>query len=81
MNNLKLRKAILAAMGLAALSAVSTQAQAFGGESYNIGTFTGTSINSTGHASPFKSWTDYGAANQRLGSYLWLGYTTDWLCG
>jgi hypothetical protein len=64
MNNLKLRKAILAAMGLAALSAVSTQVQAFGGETYNIGTFTGTTINSTGHASPFKSWTDYGAANQ-----------------
>lgn len=64
MNNLKLRKAILAALGLAALSAVSTQASAFGGETYNIGTFTGTTINSTGHASPFKSWTDYGAANQ-----------------
>jgi len=63
MNNQKLRKAILAAMGLAALSAVSTQAHAFGGETYDIGTFTGATISSSNHASPFKSWTDYGAVN------------------
>lgn len=63
MKNQKLRKAIVMALGLTALSGVSTQAAAFGGEAYSLGTFTGTTIESTGHASPFKSWTDYGAQN------------------
>lgn len=63
MKNQNLRKAILTALGVAALSTLSTQAMAFGGETYDIGTFTGTTIQSTGHTSPYKSWTDYGAVN------------------
>jgi hypothetical protein len=63
MNRNKLNKAIIGILGTAALSVFSTQAAAFGGEQVNLGTFTGTTITSTGHAAPYKSWTDWGNSN------------------
>lgn len=70
----KLRKAIQISLGLAALSSVSSQALAFGNDQYNIGTFTGSTINSNSHYAPFKSWTDYGNAN--LGWVHTAGFAT-----
>lgn len=62
MKKTTLHKAVTAALGLAALSAVSTQAQAFGGATFNLGVFTGSEL-TTNSSAPFKSWTDYGAQN------------------
>ncbi|MBS3964618.1 MAG: hypothetical protein KGZ80_09020 [Methylomonas sp.] len=62
MKKSTLHKAVSAVLGLAALSAVSTQAQAFGGSTFNLGPFTGAELSANSTA-PFKSWTDYGASN------------------
>ncbi|MGY6276102.1 hypothetical protein [Methylomonas sp. MgM2] len=56
----KLRKAIRLSLGLAAISTLPGQALAFGGATFDIGTFTGVTLNSSSSA-PYKSWTDYGA--------------------
>jgi hypothetical protein len=61
--NRTLHKAIIGLLGTAAIAGFSSQAGAFGGETYDLGVFTGTTIDSPGHTSPFKSWTDYGASN------------------
>ncbi|MGZ8250259.1 hypothetical protein [Methylomagnum sp.] len=72
--NSRLRKVIVGLLGTVALAGFSSQASAFGGEAYSIGAFTGATINSTGHAAPFKSWTDYGAEN--LGWVHTAGFAT-----
>lgn len=62
MKKSTLHKAVSAALGLVALSAVSTQAQAFGGSTFNLDVFTGSELMANSSA-PFKSWTDYGVKN------------------
>ena len=57
----KLNKAIINILGVAAIS-VSTQASAF--TSTSLGVFTGDTITQDG-ATPFKSWSDYGAGNNK----------------
>lgn len=61
--SLKLGNAIIGLLGVAAMAGFSSQAGAFGGETFALGAFTGTTLSATGHAAPFKSWTDYGADN------------------
>lgn len=70
MTKKSLHKAIVGILGAAALSAVSTQASAF--SSTSLGTFTGATI-SRDDASPFKSWSDYGADI----NFGWV-HTADW---
>jgi hypothetical protein len=61
--NRKLHKAIIGLLGTAAFAGFSSQASAFGGENFDLGAFTGTTIVSTGHYAPYKSWTDWGNNN------------------
>lgn len=63
MNKKLLNKAIVGLLGTAALSMASSQAYAIGGESVDLGAFTGTTISSGGHYAPYKAWTDYGNRN------------------
>jgi len=70
MNKKQLNKAIIGILGLATLSTVSLQANAFSATS--LGTFTGTTI-SRDDATPFKSWSDYGAGV----NFGWV-HTADW---
>lgn len=59
----KLEKAIRLSLGLAAIATLPSQAMAFGGSGFNIGTFTGSTLTTGVQSAPFKSWTDYGANN------------------
>ncbi|MCD2452529.1 VPLPA-CTERM sorting domain-containing protein [Methylicorpusculum oleiharenae] len=57
----KLRKAVIAALGLSVMAGFSTQASAY--NSFSLGTYTGTDI-SLNHTTPFKAFSDYEAQNQ-----------------
>ncbi|MEQ1620768.1 MAG: hypothetical protein HOO93_07780 [Methyloglobulus sp.] len=70
MKKNNLNKAILGLLGVATLSAVSLQAQAF--TATDLGTFTGTTITQN-DVTPFKSWSDYGTNV----NYGWV-HTADW---
>lgn len=61
MKKNKLHRAVLAALGVSAMAAYSSQASAFG--SIDIGTFTGSTI-SVDSTTPFKAFSDYKAKNQ-----------------
>ena len=57
-----LRKAILSALGTAAMVTLSTEASAF--DAYDFGTLTGKSRATYRSFAPYKSYTDYGIQNQ-----------------
>lgn len=64
MKKISLQQAILAVIGVSALTAYSSQASAIGGStSADLGVFTGSTI-SLDSSAPFKSFSDYGAQNQ-----------------
>ena len=61
MKKNKLRKVMASLLGIAALSTVSAQSHAFDyNPSVSLGTFTGSTI-TWNDATPYKSWSDYGA--------------------
>lgn len=63
----KLHKAIISALGAAALTSIAPEAFAMGVEEVNLGVFTGTSISSSGHdAVGKKGWAD-GTASSGFG--------------
>jgi hypothetical protein len=72
--NRKLNKAILVALGAAALAGVSTQASAWSAVAVGTGVYDGTTAQSSTFTNAFKSWADYGAGI----NYAWA-HTSKWL--